>query len=556
MIPKKTALYEQILEDCRAIAREYINNWQPIDPLKPIIDGAAYIRLSTNEQLNVAKGSLEQQVNITYEEMQTKSVRDQVNYRIREFFIEKAISGQRADRPEFLRMRRELKRKKYGFVTTKEVSRLARRQSLFTEFLEELQELEVKLIIPGFPIDPNDPNQRFMIQQVAGFAEWEALNSGKRIAMNNRAALKNNGKFNSTHKVLGLDRKPGTVGFYSVNEDEQKTVEFIFQSFILLRSEEKVLETLREKNILNKGQCAFTRASLHRLLKNKKLIGEWQIKDKSGTTDIKLPHGSIIPLSLWDQVQGILATRKSRNRLNRTQRIYFLSGILQSSDGTFFRGFSGTGRNEKFFYYRNDDKKVCIPARDLELLAFDAIRDVVDGSNEIQKAVIRYRDQLVGRQSELELRKVKLSRDLEEIKAERALHAKAISKLLNSSEETDQILVIELKNAIAELQKKERQYQDLLDDLYVEERSLKEKGTFTWDSFVKRLPQIADQLYQKEPKLLKGLLASFFRKIVVEPINDDGYYPVTFFISDPDSPDGVSSGPQLVCGKSELVEVM
>ena len=38
--------------------------WQPVDPSWDTINGAAYLRLSTDQQVSVEKGSLEQQIYI------------------------------------------------------------------------------------------------------------------------------------------------------------------------------------------------------------------------------------------------------------------------------------------------------------------------------------------------------------------------------------------------------------------------------------------------------------------------------------------------------------
>ena len=74
--------------------------------------------------------------------------------------------------------------------------------------------------------------------------------------------MKTSGKFNSTHPLLGFDPivvggEP-KVGFYSVNAEEMKTVEWIFHEFCKLASYERLVEACHSKGILNKNGEPFT----------------------------------------------------------------------------------------------------------------------------------------------------------------------------------------------------------------------------------------------------------------------------------------------------------
>ncbi len=62
------ALVIKNVEDCKLIAQSYINQWKPVNPSWETIEGAVYLRLSTDMQVSVEKGSLEQQVYIAIAE--------------------------------------------------------------------------------------------------------------------------------------------------------------------------------------------------------------------------------------------------------------------------------------------------------------------------------------------------------------------------------------------------------------------------------------------------------------------------------------------------------
>ena len=102
-------LVHKIVQDCKRIAKDYVANWKPINPSWPTVDGCAYLRLSTDQQVLVEKGSLEQQVYIAISEAVIRSNSDRVNYRTTKFFIEPGITGTTDNRPEFNSMMLDIK---------------------------------------------------------------------------------------------------------------------------------------------------------------------------------------------------------------------------------------------------------------------------------------------------------------------------------------------------------------------------------------------------------------------------------------------------------------
>ena len=95
-------LVARIVEDCKTLAQQYIETWQPVDPTCSTINGAAYLRLSTDQQVSVEKGSLEQQIYIAISEAITRSNAHKVNYKITKFYIEPGITGRHDKRPGFI----------------------------------------------------------------------------------------------------------------------------------------------------------------------------------------------------------------------------------------------------------------------------------------------------------------------------------------------------------------------------------------------------------------------------------------------------------------------
>lgn len=69
-----------IVKNCQEIGLKYIKEWSPINPSWPIKEGGSYLRLSTDEQVLVDHGSLEQQIHICCQNAESRSKQDNVNW--------------------------------------------------------------------------------------------------------------------------------------------------------------------------------------------------------------------------------------------------------------------------------------------------------------------------------------------------------------------------------------------------------------------------------------------------------------------------------------------
>jgi hypothetical protein len=119
---------------CHEVANEIIRNWKPLNSAWAIIDGCVYIRLSTDEQVIVERGSLEQQIFIAVSEAIDRSKHDQINYRISRFYIEPGITARNDRRPIFQEMKHKIANRMHGFIVIKEISRLSRELGIWKEW--------------------------------------------------------------------------------------------------------------------------------------------------------------------------------------------------------------------------------------------------------------------------------------------------------------------------------------------------------------------------------------------------------------------------------------
>lgn len=538
----------KVVDDCELIAQNYIKNWEPMNKEWDTIEGAAYLRLSTDDQVAVEKGSLEQQVYIAISEAEIRSKAQKTNYRINKFFIEPGITGKHDKRPQFLGLRREISRGKIEFVIFKEIARIARETSIWKQFFKLCQEKEVEICIRGFPFNPNDPTQTFQLDIMAAFAEYESNQTSKRIKENNFSAIMTSGKFNSTHSILGFNQLVVNgvpkVGLYTINHNEIKTVEWIMQRFCTFKSQNVVLEELLQKGILNKEDKKFTTGTLKRLLVNKRYIGKWEVNKKNKAKkqeklmaydqyqEIDLPHGEAIDSGLWDRVQKTIAEVAGNKTKDKcSTRIYPLTPILYYEDGSKFQGSAGWSQTrKKHFYYYNKKHKLRIPVAELENKTIWALNNVIENSNELQNALKRRlemenstADFYKIRASELEDKRICLEEE------KRKLNRRLDFLLDDSNEETLKSFKLEYKKSLEEINKKENK-------LLGEISSVKDQN----EQIPELRPEPSEMLknsitaekFASEGKLqeLRGILRSLFSRIIIGKSEADGSRKILFVL--------------------------
>lgn len=544
---------EKAVEDCKSIAKEHIKSWKPVNKSWKTIEGCAYLRLSTDDQVLVEKGSLEQQVYMAIHEAEVRSRQKHRNYKITHFFIEPGVSGSKSDRKEFLALKKAIRLKEYSFVAFKELSRIARDSQIWKQFFRLCQSNNCEIVIRGLPIDPNDPAQILQLDILAVFAEYEAQLTSKRIRESVFSAMITSGKFNSTHKVLGLDpltvNGERKVGFYQVNEKELKTVKWIMETFVKYGSHQKVIELCNQRGIKNWTGRSFDRHALINLLTNPKYIGKWylNIENKGAENDslperqryheIDLPHGAVIPIDLWNKVQStVKEVAGNLGKNTRVSRVYPLSGgLLRFHDGTSFRGCSGTGKTVKSHYYFNQENNFRIKCELFEQDAIKVVAKLIENSPELQKALKN-----AGRETQdniqfLEQRVRDLKKSLERVEDQKKKYLKKMEILISqdATEEEIQLFREEFKRLLEGTNKERAKLEK---QLARAERDIKRlrASSFSWMDIAKHARRVQEVMLEKDPVALKRAYRSLFKAIVVGPEDNLGNRTLTYIVKNSD----------------------
>lgn len=555
---QKRLLIEKIVEDCRIVIANYQANWRPQNKEWQTIEGCAYLRLSTEDQVTIEKGSLEQQVNIAISEAEIRSQAEQVNYKITEFFIEPGLTGRNDDRPEFKRMSYEIKKKMFRFVVIKEISRIARDATIWESFFRLCTNNECEIVIRSFPFNPNDPSQLFQLRILSAFAQYESEQTSKRVKESNFSAMINSGKFNSTHPVLGLDqRKVGSerkVGFYTPNREELKTVEWIMRTFIKLGSFQKTLEECNAKGILNKHGEKFKKHSLHTLLTNKKYVGLWQVnvdnKDKNQKKlmpyekyeEVELPHGCVVERKLWDEVQQTIE-KVSSDKIKNTKvtKIYLLSGLLKNKDGEPLSGRSGVGQHnkERYHYYGGPGVRN-IGAKVLEDEAFKIVKDIISKNTRLKDAIKRRISDLNSRNDLLKSESQKIKDKISFLNDEKSSLKKSLIQITKGATEKE---IKEIRDEfMRNIAEKNHEIQALEQNLKNIGESIEqgEKDGFDWEHVTESAEKIQRLIAENDPVSLRTAYQKLFKEIIVGELDDNGNRPLQFVLRGDDLFDSVN----------------
>lgn len=562
---------EKAVRECKEIANSYLSSWKPVDPKWKTIEGCAYLRLSTDDQVLVEKGSLEQQVYMAINEAESRSKQKQKNYKITHFYIEPGVSGRKHNRKEFLALKRAIRIGEHNFVAFKELSRIARDSQIWKEFFRLCQSKNCEIVIRGLPIDPNDPSQCLQLDILAAFAEYEAQQTAKRIKDSVFSAMRTSGKFNATHRVLGLDtltingvRKPG---FYQVNEEEMAHVRWIMETFVKYGSHQKTLEYCNERNIKNWNGEPFHRHSLIQLLTNPKYIGKWYLNEENRYEDqeslpdqqryyeIDLPHGAVVPMDLWDNVQKavkLIAGNMGKN--TRVKRVYLLSGgLLKLHDGTNFGGMNGNGATQTSYYYFNSKNNLRIKAEAIEEDALRMLTKLIEKSPEVEEGIAEYGNETQDNIQFLQQRIKELGSALESVEHQKKQQLKKMDILIGGDSTPEEVALFrqEFKSLLERLNSEKELLGQQLLSAEAELRAL-EQSSFSWKSIAEHADNIHGLAKESDPVALKRALKTIFKEVVVGPEDSLGRRTISYVLS----PELVGLLEDEVRNTSEVVETV
>ena len=204
---------------------------------------AAYIRISKKEK--EVNSIANQKDLIDY------YIKDKVDMKIYNYYVDNGYSGTNFDRPELKRMLKDLSNKKVDIVIVKDLSRLGRDYIEVGELLDSILPLyDVKLISINDNIDGlNDEEDSYLLK---GLLNIYNENYPRDISNKVKTALttkKVNGEFVTSYAPYGYKKSRYEKNKITIDTEAAKTVKMIFDSIEKGLSKKEIVDILNNKKI-------------------------------------------------------------------------------------------------------------------------------------------------------------------------------------------------------------------------------------------------------------------------------------------------------------------
>ncbi len=361
-----------------------------------------YARYSSSAQ---TEQSIEGQLRVCREYAERKG------YKIIHEYIDRAMTGTNADRPEFQRMIADSAKKQFEYVLVYKLDRFSRSKYDNAIYKHKLQQNGVR-VISATEVISNTPEGVLMEGLLEMFAEMYSKDLSQKVTRGMRENILK-GNFTGGNILYGykvVDKK------IKINEEQAPAVRFFFSEYAKGTSMNEIVKQLNEMGYrTNKGQ-KFTLHSLQYNLSNQKYIGLY----KNSFVENNDYYPAIIDKVTFEKVQDML--KKNKRFSNKAKEKFLLSGKLYCGHcGASMVGTSGTshtGKTHSYYSCQERYKKhTCNKSNEnkqqLEEDVFNFIFDMVlqkDNINTIADGILEsYKNEI--NNSEL----VSLEKQLEEI---------------------------------------------------------------------------------------------------------------------------------------------
>jgi len=330
-----------------------------------------YCRLSRDDDNDSESESIANQ-----KKMITRYVRER-GWSIHDFYVDDGVSGTTFNRPEFMRMIKDIDDNKLNTVITKDLSRLGRDYILTGHYIEiYFPEKNIRYIAINDGIDTDNSDN-----DIAPFKNILNEMYAKDISKKVRAAFKTkaeNGEFIGAFAPYGYMKHPEDKNKLVVNKDTVGIVKRIFSMAAQGYGLNRISRVLNLEEIPNPTMYAresglnyvnnlrmnktyyWTNTTIRKMLNNKVYIGvlaqgkqrtkSFKCKkkvnrDEKDWIEVENCHEPIINKELWETVQKKLKVRK-RSMSNGMTHLF--SGLIKCED---CGRFMALGRKSNGYMY-------------------------------------------------------------------------------------------------------------------------------------------------------------------------------------------------------------
>ena len=386
---------------------------------------AGYARVSTDHEDQTT--SYESQMRYYAEYISTRS-----DWEFVKMYSDEGISGTNTKlRVGFKSMIEDALAGKIDLIITKSVSRFARNTVDSLTTVRKLKEVGVEIYFEKENIWTLDSKGELLITIMSSLAQEESRSISENVTWGLRKQFAE-GKVHFPYtNVMGFEK--GENGEIVVNQEEAKTVRYIFQQALLGKTPYSIAKVLPQQGILlPSGKNHWSPVTIKRMLRNEKYKGD-ALLQKTYTIDFlskkkninkgELPqyyvennHEAIVDKETFDAVQASL-DRKEKGKGSTT---LFSSKLVCGDCGHYFgsKVWHSTSKYRRVIYQCNEkykgEKKCTTPhvtEDEIKDWFVTAINKVISNKDEIIQNLEMLLD--VGESSDLERRLVELETEVE-----------------------------------------------------------------------------------------------------------------------------------------------
>ncbi|HGA2587224.1 TPA: recombinase family protein [Streptococcus agalactiae] len=324
---------------------------------------AGYARVSTDHEVQAT--SYESQMRYYSEYINGRD-----DWEFVKMYSDEGISGTNTKlRTGFKSMVEDALDGKIDLIITKSVSRFARNTVDSLTTVRQLKEVGVEIYFEKENIWTLDSKGELLITIMSSLAQEESRSISENVTWGLRKQFAE-GKVHFPYtNVLGF--KAGEDGAIVVDQDEAKTVRYIFQQALIGKSPYHIAKDLTEQVIPSpSGKSHWNATTIKRMLRNEKYKGD-ALLQKTYTTDFltkkkninrgELPqyyvennHEAIVDRETFDAVQQVL-----ENKGRKSSTTIFSSKLVCGDCGHFFgsKVWHSTSKYRRVIYQCNEKYK-------------------------------------------------------------------------------------------------------------------------------------------------------------------------------------------------------
>lgn len=347
-----------------------------------------YLRVSTDDQVNVFEGSLESQKYRVIEFVRFKNSQSRTPWgEIVDYYVEEGVSAGTTKRSEYQRLMADIRKGRVNMILVSDLTRLSRNLLDFCNLINELEAHKASYLSMKEQFDTSTPIGRMIVYIIIALGQFERETTSERVSMNcHTRAVK--GFLNGGPAPLGYDKHPDKKGLLVPNEEEAKIVREIFQIFLEEGSRAKTIPRLHEKRLWPKrtskraqerGPADWTVQSLGTFLESVTYIGMRDVNKIYKDEDparlkpwqryqvVKASWPGIVDEKVFYDAQRLLeeAVKKERTRQSKSEkRIFLLTGILTCGETGLplvgQAGHSSNGTVHRYYHYVRKPKDVAV----------------------------------------------------------------------------------------------------------------------------------------------------------------------------------------------------